>query len=68
MNQDQFQLYTRLNKFTLTEPEAVQIKENIDWQLQKLAPLIALDCDDAAPMIYAVPLRQMFREDQIEQT
>ncbi len=68
MDKQQFAIYARFNKFSLPEAEAAALQEEIDWELNQLLPLTQLDTGDAQPMVHAVPMRQMFREDRAEQT
>ncbi len=68
MEKEKFDLYCRFNKFILEGEEKEELYSLVQWRLQQLAPLAELDCGDTPPMVYLTSLRQVLREDTVEQT
>ena len=68
MEKSQFDFLARFNKFILNKEEEHQLQQALDKELELLVPLGQLDTSGVEPMVFSVPMRQMFREDKAEKT
>ena len=63
MNKQEIIKLAALNKLSLTESEAADVDQYLEFAISSLAKLTDIETDNVEPMIFGVDLSNVFRED-----